>query len=434
MSSLPGGWVVPKGAEIQWPTDEQLEELVDRFGSVNAAAENVGVSESALRRRLIRQGIHGRVQEKRRSKTLDLSEKPRAEVHGDVATLVTVPAPQLGDMAELMRERGLDPDEWEVKNAVLNEWDSNAGDGQIIKLRQLKLHLVRKTPIEFVFPAVDVKVRTFRPSKPVKGAPVVHAVFADSHAPYYDVGMHDAVCNLIAGDLDPDVLIDLGDLGDYPTISKFRDNPAWSAPVKACIDTSFQILADRRAASQTARMVLLKGNHDWRLETELLARAERMYHIMPAEIPGEQQFRGNSLHTLLHLDRINCELIEPELDGDDYNHAEFWLTPNLAAIHGKAIKNGAVAHANDMGVSVVMGHTHHQSHHVVTRWENDRRYHLDAVEVGTGRAIGKSVGYANRPKSEQGFAVATTFPDDGHQIELVRWDGRFLSWRGNRYN
>ena len=430
-----------KGVARSWLPDDELRALVLERGSKNAAARALGCTDKTLTGRLIKQGIHDEVVAELAARRDPMvmpesvrPEKPRAEVHGDTATVVTVPAPQLGDMAELMRERGLDPDEWEVKNAVLNEWDSNAGDGQIIKLRQLKLHLVRKTPIEFVFPAVDVRVRKFTSVKPVKGAPVVHAVFADSHAPYHDVAMHDAACNLIAGDLDPDVLIDLGDLGDYPTISKWRDNPAWSAPVKACIDTSFQILADRRAASQTARMVLLKGNHDWRLETELLARAERMYGITPAEIPGEQQHQGHSLRTLLHLDRLSCELVEPELAGDEYNHAEFFLTPDLAAIHGKTVKDGAMVHAERMGVSCIMGHTHKQSHRVITRWHNDRRYHLDAVEVGTGRALPKSVGYDNRPKSEQGFVVATVFPDGGHNIELVRWDGKHLTYRGNRYS
>lgn len=357
------------------------------------------------------------------------SERPGVRVSGDQAVVVSDVSPDLGDIETLISERGLSPRDWDVKQAILNEWDSNLGNGEVGKLRQLKITLARKTPVHFVFPAVEVKPRVFKPKKKA-GKRSVNLLVGDQHAPFHDRQMHEAFCRF-AQWLDPDRLVNLGDVGDYGTISRFRDNVAWDRPVQECVDSSHSILADYRSATD-AEIVMLKGNHDWRLETELLARAERMYGIKPAEIPGSEQVPAYSLRHLLHLDALGISLVEPERAGDEYQHAELWLSPGLVAIHGKHVKNGAEHHAESIGASTITGHTHKLKHTHITRWENDRRRTLDCVEAGTAREISVSVGYANRPKSQNGVVVATVF-DGGHQVELVPFqDGAFL-FRGERY-
>ena len=407
---------------------EELRELGAEHGSWAKVAKHLGKPSSTIRDRAFNLGVDIRdLTPGTTTKTPQMT--PGVKVNGDLAEVVSKPSVELGDIDTLLRERGLNPDEWEVKSATLNEWDSPTGD----VLKQLKVTLQRKVDTAWLFPAVDVKPRAVRRSRRSSSADRVAVCLPDQHAPLHDSALHDAVCGFLTEFAHTDIVA-LGDLGDYAPISRFRDSGAqkWMASAQDCIQASFELLSDYRSASD-APMVLLKGNHDWRLETELLSRAERLYGIKPAEIPGAEQIPANSLRHLLHLDAIGCELIEPEIEGDDYNHAEYWLSDQLVCIHGKQVKNGAEKHAESIGASVIMGHTHKQRATVVSRWSNDSLYHLDAVEAGTLRELGKSIGYANRPKSQQGFAVATVLADGSHTIELVRWDGNKLRFRGRSW-
>ncbi len=362
----------------------------------------------------------------------DPGERPGVTVNGDTATVVTPPAPDLGDLDTLIKERGLDPADWEVKNAVLNEWDALAGEGQIIKLRQLKVHLVRRVPIEFVRPAVGIKPHRIVRAKAVK-ADRVAVLFPDQHAPYHDRKLHEATMRFLAT-IEPSEVVNLGDLGDYATISKHRDNPAWSASAQESIDSSGRLLSDQRSAAPAARIVLLEGNHDWRLATELLLRAERMYGIKPAQIAGhENDPRAFSLRYLLHLDELAVDFIQPDRDGDNYNHAEYWITDTLCAIHGDKSRKAARSEAVKIGASVVCGHTHRQIVEPVSKWSRTGRQQLLAMECGTMREIDKSAGFAKRPDWHPGFGVAALYKDGTHDLEAVRWDGQQLTWRGQRF-
>lgn len=419
---------------------QELSSLAAEHGSWVAVARHLGRPTSTIRDRAHRLGLDIRKLAPKQAKAAQ-ALTPGVVIKGDSATVVSAPSPQMGDVEQVLRDRGLDVNEWDVRGLTVNEWDAQGPEGEVITLRQLKITLARRTPIEFLFPAVDVKPR--KPGKPPKklaGQARTVIALGDQHCPLVDEQLHQAVLRFIGpGGLPHDEIVCLGDVGDYPAISRFRDSGArkWMATAQECIQSSFEYLVSVREASPDARLVVLKGNHDWRIETELAARAERLSGLTPAELPGIEQIPAYSLRHLLHMDTIGCELVEPDILGDDYNHAEHWLSDQLVCIHGKSVKNGAEKHAESIGASVIMGHTHKQRHTVVSRWvhdgQGDQLKHLDAVEAGTLRELGTSVGYANRPRSQQGFAVATILPDGSHTIELAAWvDGQLL-FRGERW-
>lgn len=410
---------------------EDLRVLGAKFGSWAAVARHLKISGSTVRNRAADLGIKIEDVAPLARPAGQPAFAPGVKVEGDCATVTSSPSVELGDIETLLRERGLDPAEWDVKSATLNEWDSPVDGGRVLK--QLKVTLARKVDVSWLFPAVDVKPRSVRRVRRSSRAERVAVCLPDQHAPLHDTRLHEAVCGFLSEFAHTDIVA-LGDLGDYAPISRFRDSGArkWMASAQECVQASFELLSGYRSASD-APMVLLKGNHDWRLETELLSRAERLYGIKPAEVPGTEQVSATSLRHLLHLDALGCELIEPHIEGDDYNHAEYWLSDQLVCIHGKQVRNGSEKHAESIGASVIMGHTHKQRATVVSRWSNDRLHHLDAVEAGTLRELGTSIGYANRPKSQQGFAVATVMSDGSHIIELARWDGERLRFRGRAW-
>jgi len=402
---------------------DELQALLDSHGTFVKVSDSTGIPVSTLKSRAQRLGV-------KRPPTIKVhAMRSGVEISGDAAVITSDPSPDLGDIAEMIRARGLDPDEWEVKNAVLNCWDSNAGDGQIIELRQLKIHLVRKVPIDFILPVTDVKPRT--PRKPVKSDTHTIVLLPDQHAPYEDRACHEAVLAMLAH-VQPDEVGLLGDLVDLPTISKHRDNPAWSASVTECIQGGFELLRDYTEAT-TSRFWMLKGNHCFRLETELLARAERMYGIAPASIDGEEQDQALSLKRLLHLDRLGVELIEPPRAGDGYEFACHKITDKFEARHGWITgQNSAQKSLDRVGRSLVVGHTHRQVLTRRTYFNGITHRTIQAAECGTLRGIEGGGGFAVNPDWQVGFAVAQIV-DGAETIDFASFDDGVLRWRGERY-
>lgn len=404
---------------------EELEALIEKHGTFQRVADALGMAASTVRSRATRLGV------KRPMQVENRKMQAGTTTSGDTVIIVTEPSPELGDIQEMIRSRGLDPDEWEVKNAVLNCWDSNAGEGEVIELRQLKVHLVRVVPIEFILPVTDVKPRT--PRKPVKNKAHTIMLLPDQHAPYEDKAAHQAVLAMLAH-VQPDEVGLLGDVIDLPSISKHRDNPAWSASVSDCIQGGFDLLRDYTEAAGGSRFWMLKGNHCFRLETELLLRAERMYGVSPASIDGEKQDHALSLKRLLHLDRLEIEMIEPLREGDSYEFAVHQISERFEARHGWIVgQNSAQKSLDRVGRSLVVGHTHRQ---VLTRrtiYDGLGYRTIQAAECGTLMSIEGGGGYTVNPDWQVGCAVAQIGSDGAETIDFASFDDGVLRWRGERY-
>jgi hypothetical protein len=105
-------------------------------------------------------------------------------------------------------------------------------------------------------------------------------VEGDHQAPYHDPGL-DACATEFVREMQPAEHVFLGDGMDLPTISRHPDHPAAMATPQECVDAGYTSSAAVRRPPRT-RVRKLKGNHDWRLEGETLARSERMWGLQPA--------------------------------------------------------------------------------------------------------------------------------------------------------
>ncbi len=370
-----------------------------------------------------------------------LSREPSFKLDGDEATINGPEMTEQLTPEQLMEMHGLDPDDWDIQNVIVNKWDAMTtpapdADGnmmnRVVPMYQIKVILVRKKPIKFVFPARAeggyVAPRIGR--KNVSGTQT-WVLFGCQQAPYHDLAMHSAILAMIR-DVRPYGFISAGDTVDFPSISRHRDNPEWHSTVQEGIDSAYLMLRDYRLADEQMRMVKLLGNHDIRIRSELLTRAERLYGIRRAEVPGqgtEEDVLG--LKNLLRLDELNIELVEPN---GEYTHAQFELG-NIAVIHGTKTGPGAAMKEMDRKIhSVIMAHTHTQSLGKKVIYDlNGTRRTLTAVEMGTATTIEGGLGYTVKPNWINGGAVVELFEDGTHNIELVEWDGEHLTWRDNRY-
>jgi predicted phosphodiesterase len=330
------------------------------------------------------------------------------------------------DLDKMIRERGLDPDDWTVRDVIVNTW--TAADGSLA--RQLKAFLRRKATVELLTPAVDVKPIQ-APRKPDPSKPRLVVFVGDEQEPYSDPLLKGAFLRWLAHN-EPDEGVHLGDLMDFPTISRHRDNPAYSASPQECINAGYSTLRAYREASPQTAWRYLRGNHDDRLRAEQLSRAERIYGLRPADRDGERFDQALSLRNLLHLDALGIQYV-----GDDgqYEHSEVEVAPNLVARHGWITgSNSADKTLKKVGCDVVVGHTHRQRITWATETRRSQTLTMQAVEAGCMCRIDGGLGYTVNPDWQAGFATAVVWPDGTHQIELATFVDGSLRWRDQRYS
>lgn len=404
----------------QWAAEghtnaEIAARIRDEFGIVT--------SEASIRRAKKRAGVSPAP----KTAGLGTKKEPALAINGDTATAVSPVTGVPMSIPELMKLYKLDQEEWEPENPIASWWGDPTRPSY-----QLKVKFTRKKDIVFVVPArAEGNYKAPRISRRTTSAPRIHILFGCQQAPFEDKGMHAAMLGMIA-DLRPHGFVAMGDTLDFPTVSRHADEPEWSATVQECIDGGYRLLRDYRAACEDMEMHKLLGNHDTRVRTEILTRAERLYGIRPGA--GEEEAPQRellSMENMLRLDELNIQLVKPK---GKYTHAQLDIG-NVALIHGnKTGPNAALRELNRNIHSVVMAHTHTQAlgKKVVYDIEGRRRT-LIAAEIGTGTTIDGGLGYTVKPDWINGGGVLITHPDGRQNVELFEWDGRHILWRDRLY-
>jgi hypothetical protein len=409
---------------------DRIQGWLDKGASLEEIAKQIGydfgvtTSEGSVRRAIKRHDLT--------RANIDIESSSLTIKDDEAVVSSDVTKEQLGDAETLIRERGLDPNEWIIERMKINEWDSPTGE----TLKQLTVHLKRRIALKFVSPAVHIPpftpsaAKNTLPSNP-DGVFQLAVIVGDEQEPYSDPILKDLFLQWLTVNK-PARGIHLGDLMDFPTISRHKDNPEWAATVQECINTGYQTLRSYCEASHSTEWEFLVGNHDERLRTELLLRAERMYGIKPASIDGTEQEDALSIKRLLHLDALRVKFIDPK---GGYAHAHTKLSPLLGVRHGWLTgANAAMSTLDRLGHSVIVGHTHHQRIHYKTIYGIDGQPQvLQAVEAGTMCKPEGGLGYVINPNWQQGFATATVWTDGSFNIELATYSNGVLRWRDQRY-
>lgn len=335
------------------------------------------------------------------------------------------------DVDAMVARAGLSLDDWLVERAVLNEWEAmskdEAGDPIVTKLHQLKVFLKKRVDLGWLFPATEVEERWVPTGPTDHPAQWLEMIAGDQQAPYFDADLHAVVLRWMH-DVQPNGLSLVGDTLDLPTISRHPDNPTWAAKPQECIQAAYGLLSDYRDAAPNARMRKLLGNHDHRLESELLTRAERMWNIRPAQIPGGgKEPRSMSVRRLLHLDALGIELVGDE--GAHWKMAQIELAPDLIVRHEIPKPGG-----RRMQASMIGGHTHRQDITYSTEWVGADPVTYALMQVGCLAMSRGGLGYAKDPNWQPGFGTASIDTVDGtYGFDLATWRNGKLTWRGQTW-
>lgn len=384
-------------------------------------------------------------------------ERPRMTRKNDRCEIVSEITATEKTPEEMMIERGLNPEEWEVVSLTINEWegppvglDQKVADDNEQEFvgnrlyRQLKIHLRQAKPLSVVLPA-RTDGPTFSPSKVYVYAPSKRKVregrlivfTGDQQAPHHHPDLHNAFCEwLVCNEPDEGVLI--GDTIDLPSVSRHPKNPEWHPKAQECVDAGYLLLRDYRAASEITRWKKLIGNHDERLRRSIIDVLEaELYSFRRAQVPGQDpDLPLLDIGHILRLDELGIDLVRPN---GDYEHTQVNVSPHLAARHGWIARKGsgasALATLEHLGFSVVVGHTHRQSLVHKTRHDiNGTLTTLAACETGCMCRIEEGLGYAVAPDWQNGFATAHIWPDGTFKIDVATYVQGNLYWRDQRYS
>jgi hypothetical protein len=399
------------GAKKRGPLSrEELVSFAQRFGSWADASKATGVPASTIRDRAMSLGV----------KIADYRERSAASVES------SAPA-EWGDIRALLKSRGLNPDEWIIQRARVNEWGV---DGEMSA--QLRVDLEPVTSI-----IVPARSEGWKPPKPKareqSGRPDLVAFLGDQHVPFHCVELHELVLEWLREEK-PQRVVLLGDLLDFDAISRWSPEPEHTAGVQETIDAAYRVLADYRSAAPDARFEMLAGNHEDRLRNSIIKNLGALYGLRRADEPLEPSVL--STEYLLRLDELGIEYVGSDVGS--YDHARVRVSDELQGIHGFVARKGSGASAlstlDHLRVSTVQGHTHRASAVYRTQWtiDNEPRT-LVAAEAGTLAEIRDGLGHAARPDWQQGFATASVWGDGLFSLDLAIYVDGALLWRGRRY-
>ncbi len=374
------------------------------------------------------------------------SRRPGLQRDGDnvVVTSPATPHNPMDDPDAMLVERGLNPEEWLIEGATINEWDGPSEEG-LRTYHQAKLHLKRKHPELQILPARSDgwKAPPIKPHLLQKKGSRLIVVTGDDQCPFHDENLH----YLFLGWLEencPEEGVALGDKVDFPDISRHRLDPENTAKVNECIQSAYDVWRARRVASPDTRWQFMPGNHDERIRNILLDKpsVQPLYGVKRADTPEEEGPPVLTLPHLLRLDELNIEYVDPQ---GPYDLAQINLSDKLAVRHGWIARQGsgatALATLEHLGYSVIVGHTHRQS--LIYKTTHDiggEIKTLTAAEAGCmcrvdqqPRGGRKWPNFTPLPDWQQGFSTVQMFNDGQFRIDHATYVNKTLLWRDQQF-
>ena len=237
-----------------------------------------------------------------------------------------------------------------------------------------------------------------------------------------------AVALQIAADVNPDVIVNLGDTLDFPEwSSKFLILPEFVLTTQPTIDAAHTFLAEQRSIAPDAQIHLLAGNHDARLGMAIARNAMAALRLTRANQPDSWPIL--SVPFLLRLDDLSINYVGAYPAGRiQLTEGGNGTTP-LWAIHGEKLDVAKVARSERQ--SFVQGHIHRIAYHSETYEFRGEAETVIAFSPGCLCRIDGAVPstksgtlddgrpYRRHENWQQGIAIITELPSGEWSTETV---------------
>ena len=343
----------------------------------------------------------------------------------------------LGKIAHLLERNGIDIEEV-GKVTRVNVWQGfykdTDGEAHTVDMAGLSFSPAWEDGPDWdpVSQAPPVKCSV----RPVKGLPKPEGwqtavIVPDAQIGYYRgadgelIPTHDedAISLCLSGirDLNPEVVVCVGDMLDAPEFGKYRTSPAFALTSQASIDRCATFAAELRACAPNAEIVWLAGNHEERITNAALDNLKAAFGLK----------RGNDTHGLPVLSvPFLCRFSDSDIRYvPGYPAGNYWINEKIKVIHGNRVKsNGSTAHAYlaNEKCSVIYGHIHRREWAERSRDDYDGPKTVMAASPGclakTDGAVPSTRGGIDldgRPLPvtedwQSGWGVVTFEPGDGN--------------------
>lgn len=214
----------------------------------------------------------------------------------------------------------------------------------IPEVEDLQELLVRQAP--------PVRITPTRRKRPERGDKLA-VFFPDAQIPFHDERAV-AAAHLAVRELQPDIVVMLGDMLDFPGLSRFETRPEYMGQIQSSLDRYSSMLAQVRADAPNSIIYALTGNHENRLQKSIIKNN--------AELLGIRRANASKELGVLTLDYLlRCSELEVEMIGG-YPNGTLWLADHLRVIHGTESSQRQSTAAKyldkDPHTSVVFGHSH----------------------------------------------------------------------------
>ena len=263
--------------------------------------------------------------------------------------------------------------------------------------------------------------------------------------PFHDDSAMDVAIQILASlehDSGVNQVVNLGDFLDLPQQGKFSQEPYFAHTTQPAIDRGGLFLAEQRASAPKARIVIIEGNHDARLQKFVQMNAMAAFGLKRANVP--ESWPVMSLPYLLRLDELGDVVYK-----DGWPAATWWINEKLRAIHGdRSRSNGSTAasYISEMPhISTIFGHIHRQEIQSKTTFDRLGKIKNMAISPGCLCRLDGAVpsfksgqSFEGRPLKtfenwQQGIAVVTYKPEGSFHVDLVHIDDGKTLYRGQEF-
>jgi hypothetical protein len=363
---------------------------------------------------------------------------------------------------ELIEHLQLDLSVWKVEKSIVNKWEiarrkdtkelvfedgkitgeiKDRGDFTVEPLYQVKLWLIRihPEPIEPVISPINISItRTGIPrSRATERKRCLQ--ICDPHFGYkrdFNTGQlipfHDrralSIVLQVAETFLPDVTVWAGDMQDLADwTEKFVRSPDMFHCTQPALVECAWVMG--QVAKYSQESVVLKGNHDKRMEDAISNHLSQAYFLRPANKLDSPP--ALSIPYLLGLDDMEVQYI------DDYPSGKYYLNDDLALIHGDVARAapGATAAAilDKSQISKGFGHIHRRELVSKTLWYHGKPKVLQAFCPGAVCKIDKTVpGATDENTWQQGIAMIE-YDDEGFNVDFIAINEGSAYYRGKHF-
>lgn len=268
----------------------------------------------------------------------------------------------VAEVLRLLQEAGINVDN--VDNAVVgfHQGYIKNGDGEIEYTRPMPSFKITRTHSgvdeeQFITQASPTVIKPTKRRKPTREDSLT-VCMGDAQIGYRgEEPFHDETAMELAllaiHELQPDNIVLTGDMIDLPNMSRFEQRSDWQGNTQRSIDRYHAFLAQLRANAPNAKIAVVHGNHEKRLDTMVRNDAAQLFGLKRAN--AERELAVLTLQYLVRYDDLGVESV------DGYPNASYWLEDNLKVTHGTHTKKGgsnAARYLQTEDESTIYGHSH----------------------------------------------------------------------------